>query len=172
MKVYFLIATLISFSNLASANSTIEDFLASYEKAREEKRLKDWRTANTHPKVYANLSDAQKLWKSIQDCDYQLHKSKLDQKDLMLPAYETIEISDYTESENPFSYYPVKPDKTIRLIYPKGTFIKGTRFDITNLNGRWYRVPSIETDEFISTSLKDNNHYMYVRSPSCFAGKI
>lgn len=64
--------------------------------------------------------------------------------------------------------YSVKPEKSIRLYYPKGSFLKGTGFDVSKFNGRWFLVSPLYSDEHIKIFLSTKDHFIYLQSPSCF----
>lgn len=148
---------------------TIENFIEDYEKARENKTLVEWRLENRHPNMLKNLTELQQKWEKISECHAMMHVKSERKKDAMRPRHVEVKIKEakvYTFDG--MFVYPVKPEKSIRLYYPKGSFQKGTGFDVSQLNGRWYLVWPLYSDDYIKMYLETKDHYMYDQSPECF----
>ena len=167
-NILFSILALYSGISFAD-NSTIEGFIESYEKAREQKLLVEWEGENSHPNILKNLTKLQKKWQKISDCHSDKKKKKKREKNARRPKHEKIVIKEAKASSYGGMFvYPVKPEKSIRLYYSKGSFLKGAGFDVSKFNGRWYTVGPLYSDEHIKKFLKTKEHYIYLQTPSCF----
>ncbi len=169
MKKLIITILLLIAGNSFADNSTIEGFVENYEKAREKNLLIEWEAENRHPNKLKNLTELQKKWQKITECHLKKQEKKRRAKDAKRPKYEKIKISEAKASTfGGMFVYPIKPEKSIRLYYPKGSFQKGAGFDVSKFNGRWYTVGPLYSDEHIKKYLKTKEHFMYIQSPNCF----
>jgi hypothetical protein len=167
-KIWFFIFVFGASLSYADS-STIEGLIESYEHAREKNMLLEWRMENTHPNIDKNLSELQMQWKKITDCHLKEYEKKYREKDAKRPKHEKMEISSAKISTfNGMYVYPVEPEQSIQLYYPEGSFMKGTGFDVSYFDGRWYIVNPLYTDESIMDFLKTKKHFMYIQTPRCF----